>query len=73
MIAMQLRIRLGQIGITRTERQGALTYLLSEVPAPVVAKATGYSPATTAARAAQAGTDWARYVALKRATARSLS
>jgi hypothetical protein len=71
-IAMQLRIiRLGERGITRTERQGALTYLLSEVPAAVVAKATGYSPATTAARAAQTGTDWARYVALKRATARS--
>jgi hypothetical protein len=41
MIAMQLCIRLNRLGITRTERQGALTHLLSEVPAAVVAKATG--------------------------------
>jgi hypothetical protein len=55
---MQLRIRLGQLGITPAERQGSLTHLLSEVPAAVVAKATGYSAGTTAARAAQTGRNW---------------
>jgi hypothetical protein len=68
-IATQLRQRLGQLGITKAERQGALSYLLSEVPAPVAARATGYSSQTTAARAAQAGTDWACYAALKQASA----
>jgi hypothetical protein len=68
-IPTQLRSRLGQLGITKAERQGSLNHLLSEVPAAIVAKATGYSPETTAARAAQSGTDWARYVALKRAGA----
>jgi hypothetical protein len=67
-VALQLRFRLGQLGITKAERQGSLTYLLSEIPAPVVAKLTGYNSATTAAKAAQTGTDWARYVALKRAS-----
>jgi hypothetical protein len=68
-IAMQLRHRLNLIGITKAERQGSLTHLLSEVPAAIVAKATGYSAGTTAVRAAQAGTDWAGYAALKRADA----
>jgi hypothetical protein len=68
-IAMQLRHRLGRLGITKAERQGSLTHLLSEVPAAVVAKATGYSSATTATRAAQVGTDWAGYAALRRAGA----
>jgi hypothetical protein len=58
------------VGITKAERHGYLSHLLSEVPAAVVAKATGYGSATTAAREAQAGTNWARYVALKRAPAR---
>ena len=39
---------------------------MSEVPAAVVAKATGYSAGTTAARAARTGSDWAPYAALKR-------
>ncbi len=34
---------------------------LSEVRAAAVAKATGYSPGTTTARAAEARTDWASY------------
>jgi hypothetical protein len=68
-IAMQLRHRLGRLGITKAERQGSLTHLLSEVPAAVVAMATGYSSGTTATRAAQTGTDWAGYAALKRAGA----
>ena len=70
MVAAQLTARLNRLGITKLERQGALTHLVSEVPAAVVAKATGYAPATTAARAAQAGTDWASYVALKVPAAR---
>ncbi len=36
-----------------------------DVPASVVAKATGYSLGTTVARAALADTDWAHYAALK--------
>jgi hypothetical protein len=68
-IPMQLRHRLGRLGITKAERQGSLTHLLSEVPAAIVAKATGYSAGTTSVRAAQAGTDWAGYAALKRADA----
>lgn len=64
--AMQLRHRLGLLGITKAERQGSLTHLLSEVPGAIVAAATGYSSATTAARAAQTGSDWGRYVSLKR-------
>ncbi len=67
-VAMQLRFRLGQLGITKAERQGSLTHLLNEVPGAIVAAATGYSPATTAARTAQTGSDWGRYVALKRAS-----
>lgn len=70
MIAAHLTARLNCLGITRRERQGALTHLLSEVPSAVVAKATGYSAGTTAARAARAGTDWASYVALRTAAAR---
>ncbi|MFZ2056089.1 MAG: hypothetical protein WAV54_01590 [Acidimicrobiales bacterium] len=45
--------------------QRALNHLVSEVPASVVAKATGYSLGTTAARAVLAGTDWANDAALK--------
>jgi hypothetical protein len=45
---------------------GALDYLLSEIPAAVVAEVTGYNPNTTATRASLSGTDRARYVALKR-------
>ncbi len=67
MVAAWLTTRLNRLRITRHERQGALTHLLSEVPATVVAKAIGYSPATTAARAA---TDWQGYAALRSAAAR---
>ncbi len=66
--AMQLGNRLRQLGITRAERQGALTHLLQQVPAPIVAKATGYSTATTAIRTTQTGGDWATYAALKQTT-----
>lgn len=67
MTAFWLTKRLNQLGITRLERQGALRHLLSEVPSPVVARATGYSFDVTAARAALSGTDWAQYAALRSA------
>lgn len=41
------------VGITKAEGQGLLTNLVSEVPAALVAKATGHSAEMTAARAAQ--------------------
>lgn len=63
--AAQLGHRLRQVGVTRAERLGSLTHLLNEVPAPVVAKVTGYAGATTAARTAQNGTDWTNYIALR--------
>jgi hypothetical protein len=50
---------------TIKERQGALRHLVSEVPASVVAKTTGYSPGTAAAGAALAGTDGTHCAALK--------
>jgi hypothetical protein len=58
------------LGITRTERQGALTHLVNEAPAAVVAKATGYSLGSTAARSVLLGPDWARYAALKSSASR---
>ena len=68
--AAQLTKRLNRLGITRRERQGALSYLVSEAPAAVVARATGYSLDATAARAILSGTDWANYAALKSAALR---
>jgi hypothetical protein len=62
--------RLNQLGITRNERQGALTSLVSDVPAAVVARATGYSLGATTQRALVTGTDWAHYAALKSRSAR---
>jgi hypothetical protein len=62
--------RLNRLGITRHERQGALTRLLSEVPAAIVARATGYSLEASARRSAQAGTAFASYAGLKAADAR---
>jgi NAD(P)-dependent dehydrogenase (short-subunit alcohol dehydrogenase family) len=63
--AFQLTKHMNALGITRTERQGALTHLVNEAPAAVVAKATGYSLGSTAARSVLFGPDWARYAALK--------
>jgi hypothetical protein len=63
--AFQMTKRLNALGITKAERQGALTHLVSEAPAAVVAKATGYALGTTAARSALFGSDWALYAALK--------
>ena len=68
--AQRLAARLNRLGITKSARQGALSHLLSEVPAAVVARVTGYATDTTAARAALAGSDWARYAALKQAALR---
>jgi hypothetical protein len=66
----QLAHRLRELGITKLERRGALSYLVNEIPAAVVAKATGYAPASTSRRANRAGTDWGHYVALRTAAAR---
>jgi hypothetical protein len=45
--AFQLTKRMNALGITKAERQGALTHLVNEAPAAVVAKATGYSLGST--------------------------
>jgi hypothetical protein len=66
MTAARMTSRLNCLGITRFERQGSLRHLVSEAPAAVVAKATGYASATTAARSVQSGADWAGYAALMR-------
>lgn len=60
-----LRKRLLRLGITSRSRVGAFRNLVSDVPAPVLAKALGYHPQTAARRAAEMGTDWANYAALK--------
>jgi hypothetical protein len=62
--------RLNRLGITRLERQGALTRLLGQVPAAVVARATGYSLEGSTSRAALAGNSFANYAALKAAQGR---
>lgn len=61
----QLSSRLVRLGVTSASRQAAMVQLLSDVPAPLLAKAIGYHPQTTARRAAEQGTDWATYAALK--------
>jgi hypothetical protein len=68
--AFQLTKRMNALGITKAERQGALTHLVNEAPAAVVAKATGYSLGSTAARSVLFGPDWADYAALKSSATR---
>jgi hypothetical protein len=68
--AAMLTSRLNRLGITKTERQGALSRLTAEIPAAIVANATGYSLEASARRAAQGGTEWANYVNLKVAGSR---
>ena len=63
--AAMLSQRLNRLGITRLERQGALSRLVAEVPSAIVARATGYSLEGSARRSAQGGTEWGTYVALK--------
>ena len=60
-----MSVRMAKLGITERDRQAALQQLLRDVPAPVVAKAMGFNPNTTARRATELGTDWAAYAALK--------
>lgn len=57
--------RLSRLGVTSRGRVGAFNQLVADVPAPVLAKALGYHPHTAATRAAELGTDWAAYAALK--------
>lgn len=61
----QLSHRLVRLGVTTAGRQAAMRQLVADVPAPLLAKAIGYHPQTTARRAAEQGTDWAAYAALK--------
>ena len=63
--AAMLTMRLNRLGITRLERQGALSRLVAEVPSSIVARATGYSLEASARRSAQGGSEWATYAALK--------
>jgi hypothetical protein len=64
-IAAQIRWRLNQLGITRVERQGALSYLVSEVPPFNRRQVHRLYPDATSRRTIQAGSDWGNYVALK--------
>ncbi|HEX4218434.1 MAG TPA: hypothetical protein VHZ02_08700 [Acidimicrobiales bacterium] len=57
--------RMTAIGVTKLDRQAALRQLVREVPGPIVAKAMGFSPGTTARHAAELGTDWAAYAAVR--------
>ncbi|MGH9154843.1 MAG: hypothetical protein ACRD1K_03080 [Acidimicrobiales bacterium] len=57
--------RLVRLGVTTAARQAAMHQLIADVPAPVLAITLGYHPQTTARRAAEQGTDWAAYAALK--------
>jgi hypothetical protein len=51
-----------ELGIpTAAGRCAAIRQHVLEMPAPVVADALGYHPATTAKLAAQAGATWSRY------------
>ena len=64
--------RMTAIGVTRNDRQAALRQLVREVPGPVVAKAMGFSPQTTARHASELGTDWSAYAGIRaRQTSRS--
>jgi integrase len=64
--------RMTAIGVTRNDRQAALRQLVREIPGPVVAKALGLSPSTTARHASELGTDWSAYAGIRaRQTSRS--
>lgn len=61
----QLAERLNRHGITRAARTAALNALLTDVPAPVLAKLLNRRPWRVAQRAKTLGTHWARYTALR--------
>jgi hypothetical protein len=63
--ADQLAERLNRLGITRAARTAALNALLTDVPAPVLAKLLDRKPWRVATRAKTLGTDWARYASLR--------
>jgi hypothetical protein len=63
--AEQLAERLNRHGITRRARTAALNALLTDVPAPVLAKLLDREPWRVTTRAATLGTDWARYASLR--------
>ena len=64
----QLAERLNRHGITRRARTAALNALLTDVPAPVLAKLLDRKPWRVTTRAATLGTDWARYASLRTKT-----
>jgi len=61
----QLAERLNRHGITRAARTAALNTLVTQVPAPVLAKLLDRKPWRVTQRAKILGTDWARYAALR--------
>ena len=63
--AKTLGQRLLRHGINRAARVAALHHLIVNVPAPVLADMIGYSPAFIADTAAQLGTPWTHYAALR--------
>jgi hypothetical protein len=63
--AEQLAERLNRYGITRRARTAALNALLTDVPAPVLAKLLDRKPWRVTTRAATLATDWARYASLR--------
>ncbi len=68
--AAWMTTRLNRLDITRLERQGALTRLLGQVPAAIVARATGYYLEASTSRASLAGDSFANYARLKTAAGR---
>jgi hypothetical protein len=63
--AAWMSVLLNRLGITRHDRQGALTRLLADVPAAIVARSIGYSLEASTQRSTQAGHSYASYVVLK--------
>lgn len=69
--AKQLTARLARVGVRSPSRQAALTALVTQIPAPLLAETLGYHPKTVTSRAGELGTDWASYAASKaRSTSR---
>jgi hypothetical protein len=62
MHSASLTALINKLGVpTSTGRTAAIRQHVMEMPAPVVADALGYHPATTAKIATQAGVTWSRY------------
>jgi integrase len=57
--------RMRALGVTSLDRQAALRQLVGEIPGPIVAKALGFSPKTTARHTSELGTDWSTYAGIR--------